>query len=383
MDADGKERTGHRKRLRERFLLGEASSRTDEALLELLLSYGIPQRDVQPLAESLIARFGDLNKVLAADPAALCSVDGVESHVSTLLKLVGYIGQTMGTPRPSSELQGHPGPVLAPALPAPERPGPGSVTSVPLAQSEMPLNLPGQSDLPLAPKAPAVRERKTIQDVLLAEGLLALNVAHEAKSLEELQDILVKRLGQNSMETRRRYAQSIVRGVKEGVFGYTSVAVPTLGPDGKYQVALAKVRFETEIADDEVDLESGFILMPQAIPQPAPVTPPAPGGKPGQPGQPPQPGTGPAPVAPGTGTGPSVISETATPATGAAGQKVVELIFTADRDGLFAARNALANLADMSGKVAVTVRAESEQGFDKSKLQNGVLEPLKEADLIQ
>ena len=43
----------------------------------------------------------------------------------------------------------------------------------------------------------------------------------------------------------------------------------------------------------------------------------------------------------------------------------------------------MANLADMSGKVAVSVRAESEQGFDKSKLQNGVLEPLKEADLIQ
>jgi len=53
------------------------------------------------------------------------------------------------------------------------------------------------------------------------------------------------------------------------------------------------------------------------------------------------------------------------------------------RDGLFAAWNALANLADMSGKVTVNVHAESEQGFDKSKLQNGVLEPLKEADLIQ
>jgi hypothetical protein len=65
-----------------------------------------------------------------------------------------------------------------------------------------------------------------------------------------------------------------------------------------------------------------------------------------------------------------------------ASQKVVELSFTADRDGLFAAWNALANLADMSGQVTVTVRAESQQGFDKSKLQNGVLEPLKEADLL-
>lgn len=168
--------------------------------------------------------------------------------------------------------------------------------------------------------------------------------------------------------------------MKEGVFGYTSGAVPTLGPDGKYQVAVNKVRFEMDIAEDEVDLEAGLIMVPQAIPQATPVTPSVPGG---QPGQPAQPGPGPAPVTPGTGTGPSVISETPTSAAGAAGQKVVELSFTADRDGLFAAWNVLANLADMSGKVAVSVRAESEQGFDKSKLQNGVLEPLKEADLIQ
>jgi len=73
------------------------------------------------------------------------------------------------------------------------------------------LNLPGQSERALSPKGASVRERKSIQDVLLPEGLLALKAAHEAKSLEELQDILVKRLGQNSIETRRRYAQSIVR----------------------------------------------------------------------------------------------------------------------------------------------------------------------------
>ncbi len=39
--------------------------------------------------------------------------------------------------------------------------------------------------------------------------------------------------------------------------------------------------------------------------------------------------------------------------------------------------------ADLAGKVSVTVRAESAKGFDRSKLNNGVLEPLKEADLIK
>ena len=56
---------------------------------------------------------------------------------------------------------------------------------------------------------------------------------------------------------------------------------------------------------------------------------------------------------------------------------------TGDHDQLYTAWNAMANLAEMAGKVTVTVKAESEAGFDKSKLNNGVLEPLREADLIE
>jgi len=43
----------------------------------------------------------------------------------------------------------------------------------------------------------------------------------------------------------------------------------------------------------------------------------------------------------------------------------------------------MANLAEMAGQVSVTVKAQKSEGFDKSKLTNGVLEPLREADLIQ
>ncbi len=42
-----------------------------------------------------------------------------------------------------------------------------------------------------------------------------------------------------------------------------------------------------------------------------------------------------------------------------------------------------ANLAEMAGSVSVTVNAHSEEGFDKNKLRNGVIEPLQEADLIE
>ena len=60
----------------------------------------------------------------------------------------------------------------------------------------------------------------------------------------------------------------------------------------------------------------------------------------------------------------------------------VDLSFSADRNQLFTAWNALANLADMGGKVTVSVHAASETGFDQSKLENGVLEPLRETKLI-
>ncbi len=68
---------------------------------------------------------------------------------------------------------------------------------------------------------------------------------------------------------------------------------------------------------------------------------------------------------------------------GYAPQRSIEINFSADRNQLFSAWNAIANLADLAGKLNVTVRANSAEGFDRNKLQNGVLEPLRESDLIE
>ncbi|MGQ0593359.1 MAG: ATP-binding protein, partial [Gammaproteobacteria bacterium] len=165
--------------------------------------------------------------------------------------------------------------------------------------------------------------------------------------------------------------KAIARGVQEGAFGYIAGTVPEIGAEGKYQVLLAKVRFAAGVAEDEIDLESGFIMMPQAIPQPATATAPGPDVTP-----PTATATAPPAGAPAPGVTPF-------PPPGAPPQTVVEIAFSADRNQLFTAWNAVANLADLAGKVSVTVRAESEKGFDRSKLQNGVIEPLKEADLIE
>jgi len=172
--------------------------------------------------------------------------------------------------------------------------------------------------------------------------------------------------------------KAVAQGVRDGILAYCSGAAPELGDDGCFKVALERVRRNGTVADDEIDLDSGFIMLPQAVPQPAlvttHVTPGTTEDGTGRVVEPPLSPPGVVPLASG-GTPPVVLPP-------AEIQKVVELAFSADRNALFTAWNAIANLADMAGKVKVTLRAESDQGFDKSKLQNGVMEPLREADLI-
>ncbi len=161
--------------------------------------------------------------------------------------------------------------------------------------------------------------------------------------------------------------KAIARGVREGAFGYYAGPPPTLGEDGKYQVNEAKVAYEKVVADDEIDLDMGFIMMPDAIPAAKPPEPPGPG--PELPG--PQP------------LGPELPGPEPPPPGPTEEQKRVSITFTADRDQLFGAWQAVANLADMAGKVSVSINAESEEGFDKNRLRNAVIEPLQEADLIE
>jgi hypothetical protein len=184
-------------------------------------------------------------------------------------------------------------------------------------------------------------------------------------------------LGFPRLATSDAIRRGIAAGVQDRFFGYVGGA-PEIGLDGKYQVPPERVRFGAAVAEDEIDLDSGFLMMPSAIPQPAsvPNTPPVPGVGPG----PTSAGSGPTPPGPGPiPTSPGPTSVPSTPET----QKTVELAFTANRNQLYTAWSAMANLADMAGKVNVTVRAESNEGFDRGKLQNGVIEPLREADLIE
>jgi DNA repair protein RadC len=86
---------GHRERLRARFLKAGADALPDYELLELLLFYAIPRRDVKPLAKQLIRRFGSFGRVAAATPAELENAGLKEGSVA-LLKLVHASGLRLG-----------------------------------------------------------------------------------------------------------------------------------------------------------------------------------------------------------------------------------------------------------------------------------------------
>jgi len=94
---------GHQQRLRDRFASGEESSRSEEALLELLLTYAIPQKDVQPLAAHLLSEYGSLSSLLETPIGTLCQSDGIKENSAVLLKLVDWIRRHHGPKRPGRD----------------------------------------------------------------------------------------------------------------------------------------------------------------------------------------------------------------------------------------------------------------------------------------
>ncbi len=97
-DAEVKEKPhylGHRARVRQRFMESGGKGIPDYEILEMLLFSCRPRGDVKPLAKALIAEFGSLAKVLAAEPHALGKVDGAGESVIATLKVTREAGLRM------------------------------------------------------------------------------------------------------------------------------------------------------------------------------------------------------------------------------------------------------------------------------------------------
>lgn len=89
------EHVGHRQRMRERFITQGLAGFADHEVLELMLFYAIPQRNVNPLAHQLIDHFGSLHGVLDASVEELMQVDGIGQNAAVLLTLFSHAARRL------------------------------------------------------------------------------------------------------------------------------------------------------------------------------------------------------------------------------------------------------------------------------------------------
>jgi len=172
----------HRQRLRERFLAGEAESRSEEALLELLLTFVILHKNARPLAQELLRTFGSFPHVLSASSHELSKVKGLGQASIALLKVIDFIqsGALFSDSRISLQTESGttqqmqcadpidsltPGqPVIEPQSSSPERSNEPSISAKPAAEEESDISPSGlakeyhETQRPLGPSSEAAEE---------------------------------------------------------------------------------------------------------------------------------------------------------------------------------------------------------------------------------
>lgn len=87
--------TGHRQRLRQRFLSGGSGAIADYELLEMILFSSHPRGDVKPLAKRLLQKFGSFAKVIRADNKALLEVEEMGEAGLAALKVIQAASEKM------------------------------------------------------------------------------------------------------------------------------------------------------------------------------------------------------------------------------------------------------------------------------------------------
>lgn len=80
--------TGHRIRLREKYMMHGKETLQDYEFLEIILSIAIPRRDVKPLAKSLLDIFGSIAAILNAPKERLCDIKGLGDYSLFVFKIL-------------------------------------------------------------------------------------------------------------------------------------------------------------------------------------------------------------------------------------------------------------------------------------------------------
>lgn len=84
---------GHRERIRSRFLSEGIDGFEDHELLEFLLYWCVPMRDMNPLAHRILLEFGSLSRLFESDARDIVRRCGVSLQTASLLALVGPLSR--------------------------------------------------------------------------------------------------------------------------------------------------------------------------------------------------------------------------------------------------------------------------------------------------
>ena len=177
--------SGHRERLRKRFLDFGSGGLLDVELLELLLTFAIPRRGVAPLAHELLGRFGDLPSVFSASQRELLAIPGIGESTAVLIGLVAQFvrkEQSVSQPTPEATTQ----PTLF----------------------EMEPDLGPLFDTAPEPSEPSMH---TFANDEIANSLTFIPQAAQSDSYEAFKAHLRERLPYNSESTRLRRASEILK----------------------------------------------------------------------------------------------------------------------------------------------------------------------------
>lgn len=79
---------GHRQKVKKRYIEAGFEGMADHNVLELLLFFGIPYKDTNPIAHELMETFGNFSGVLKASIPELKSVKGMTENAACLLNMI-------------------------------------------------------------------------------------------------------------------------------------------------------------------------------------------------------------------------------------------------------------------------------------------------------
>lgn len=191
---------GHRERLRQQFLKNPEDSLSDEFLIELLLTYAIPQKDVKLIALELLQKYGSLDQIFKASMHDLCQITGLKESSAILIKLVDWFKTVQGTKIESPE----------------------SIAAINDQQLALFSDMETHTRYAKNPENMIQPNTENVGDLFsitaLREAIILLPYIPDTADLESIKEFLRSRLHFNSERTRKDYAAYIVKRMFP--FGY-------------------------------------------------------------------------------------------------------------------------------------------------------------------